>query len=117
MGAISISRRFGHAAVVAGVLMVSACSEESAEPSIAEADSSAARSVAVAATAAAETTEDTVAVLADPGVNPEGVIFAAIALATGGDVDAGLADGAFTRADLDAARAGIDDGSLAYLFE
>lgn len=62
-------------------------------------------------------TEPTVPALADPNLNPEGVIFAAILLVTGGDVDVAMADGMFTRDDLDAAREGIADGSLAYLFD
>ena len=61
--------------------------------------------------------EVTVASLADPSLTPEGGIFAAIVLATGGDVDGAMADGMFTRADLDAARAGVADGSLEYLFD
>ncbi len=56
-------------------------------------------------------------VLDAPGVNPEGVINAAVLLHSGGDVDAALAQGAFSRVDLDAARAGLEDGSLGYLFE
>ena len=56
-------------------------------------------------------------VLDRPGVNPEGVINAAVLLESGGDVDAALASGAFSRADLDAARDGLDDGSLGYLFD
>lgn len=116
MGAISISRRLGRTVAFVGVLALGACADETAEPPIAEADSSAARSVAVAETSTAETV-DTVPALADPGLNPEGVIFAAILLETGGDVDVAMADGMFTRDDLDAARAGLDDGSLAYLFD
>ncbi|MEM8706602.1 MAG: hypothetical protein AAGE98_09105 [Actinomycetota bacterium] len=113
MGAISISRRLGRTVAVAGVLVLGACADETAEPPIAEADTSAARSVAVAETPSSET----VPVLADPEVNPEGVIFAAILLETGGDVDMAMADGMFTRDDLDAARDGLEDGSLAYLFD
>ena len=53
----------------------------------------------------------------DPAVDPEAAITAALMLHGGGDVDAALADGLFTRRDLDAARAALADGSLDHLFE
>ena len=53
----------------------------------------------------------------DDALDPRGVITAAVLLHTGGDVDAALADGFFTRVELDAARAGLEDGSLDYLFD
>ena len=57
------------------------------------------------------------AAVLDAALDPRGVITAAVLLHTGGDVDAALADGFFTRAELDAARAGLEDGSLDYLFD
>ena len=80
------------------------------DTSVVDADAAVERSVTIV-------DEPTVAALADPSLNPEGVIFAAILLGTGGDVDVAMADGMFTRADLDAAREGIADGSLSYLFD
>lgn len=53
----------------------------------------------------------------DDDVDPQGMITAAVLLRTGGDVDAALAAGSFTRSDLDAARAGLADGSLDHLFD
>lgn len=101
-------RRAGAVTIVAMVL--GGCSQsQDAEP-VADADQAVERSVIT-------DVEVTVASLADPSLNPEGVIFAAIVLATGGDVDGAMADGMFTRADLDAARAGVADGSLEYLFD
>lgn len=55
--------------------------------------------------------------LDDPSLNPEGVINAAVLLHSGEDPSAALAAGAFTRAELDAARSGLADGSLDYLFD
>lgn len=60
--------------------------------------------------------EPTTPVLADD-VDPMGVITAAVLLHTGGDVDEALATGSFTRRDLDAARRGLEDGSLDHLFD
>ena len=57
------------------------------------------------------------AAVLDNALDPRGVITAAVLLHTGGDVDAALADGFFTRVELDAARAGLEDGSLDYLFD
>lgn len=84
--------------------------EAPAAEAVTTADSAVERSVTLQS-------EPTVPALADPNLNPEGVIFAAIVLGTGGDVDPAMADGMFTRDDLDAAREGIADGSLTYLFD
>ena len=99
------------ASVAAGVGVASCASGSSSAPPApepVEADRSVARSVPSA---------DSPSVLTDSTLNPEGVINAAIALRTGGAVDAALEAGAFTRAELDAARAALADGSLDYLFD
>ena len=82
-----------------------------------DSDRGVARSVAEEPTVSAGPFDDEPAALTDPGLNPEGVINAAVVLWSDGDVDAAFAAGAFTRAELDAARAGLADGSLTYLFD
>ena len=112
----NVTRHATAAALAAAVFVGSACSADDspapqAEP--AAVSDSAARSVAIDTTSVEEPTS----VLDDPSVNPEGVIVAAVLLHSDGDIDAALADGAFSRADLDAAREALADGSLDYLFE
>ena len=86
-------------------------------------DSSPAPTTAAEPSASAARTVDSeplitgASVLHDPSLNPEGVINAAVLLHSGGDTNAALAQGSFTRADLAAARAALADGSLDYLFE
>jgi hypothetical protein len=53
----------------------------------------------------------------EPGVDPEAVVVAADLLITGGDVEQAVADGVITEADVEVARAGLDDGSLGDLFD
>ena len=116
MGENGTTRRLHRIATTAIVMMaLGGCAAAEDETPVAEAEPAAADS-AVERSVTIES-EPTVAVLADPGLNPEGVIFAAILLVTGGDIDVAMADGMFTREDLDAAREGIADGSLAYLFD
>lgn len=64
-----------------------------------------------------EPADDPVPSVLSGDVDPMGVITAAVLLRTGGDVEAAFAAGSFTRADLDAARDGLADGSLDYLFD
>ena len=104
--------RIATAAIV--VMAFGGCATPDDEAPAAETDATADSAVERSVTLQSE---PTVPALADPDLNPEGVIFAAIVLGTGGDVDLAMADGMFTRADLDAARAGIADGSLSYLFD
>ena len=49
--------------------------------------------------------------------DPESVVVAAMILATGGDLDAALADGVVTTGDVELARSGLADGSLDGLFD
>ena len=118
MGSESTTRwRHGIAAVL--LFAATACSSAGdgrpeAEPGTDAPAASVARSVD---TDPLGDTEAEASILSDPSVNPEGVIMAAVVLHSGGDVDAALAEGAFSRADLDVAREALADGSLDYLFE
>lgn len=102
------------------MLALSACASHDSTPIAdpVDIDRSAARSVANAPqTTSGEGAPSEPSVLDDPRLNPEGVINAAVVLWTEGDVEAALLAGAFNRNELDAARAGLDDGSLTYLFD
>jgi hypothetical protein len=50
-------------------------------------------------------------------LDPEAVVVAAVLIASGGDLEAATADGWITEAEAEAARAGIEDGSLAALLD
>ena len=110
------SRRFRYLACACSLLLVSCGSGADPEPEAeaVDADRSIARSVEEPEPG---TNASDGSLLDDVGLNPEGVINAAVLLRSGGDVDGALDTGAFTRAELDAARAGLADGSLDYLFE
>lgn len=110
----------GLALALAVSLSASACSSGGSDPVAdpVDADRAVARAVTEEPPTSAESpASNEPAALNDPGLNPEGVINAAVVLWSDGDVDAAFAAGAFTRDELDAARAGLADGSLAYLFE
>lgn len=102
------------AALALGLAGCSPSADESPAPDADTPSDSAARSVETTSTTEAEAT---VPALADPTLDPEGVIVAAVLLHTDGDLEMALADGAFTRRELDAARDGLADGSLDYLFD
>lgn len=106
------------------VMAVGSCAIDQAESEPADSsstvddDRSAARSVDEPTDDIEPTVEvEPAAAVLDDALDPRGVITAAVLLHTGGDVDAALADGFFTRLELDAARAGLEDGSLDYLFD
>lgn len=50
-------------------------------------------------------------------LDPEAVVVAAVLIASGGDLEAAIADGWITEAEAEAALAGIEDGSLAALLD
>ena len=113
------SRRLRYLACACSLLLVSCGSAADPEPQAesVDADRSIARSVEEGQPETSASDPADGSVLDDLGLNPEGVINAAVLLHSGGDADAALDAGAFTRAELDAARAGLADGSLDYLFE
>ncbi|MEM9517803.1 MAG: hypothetical protein AAGA37_00650 [Actinomycetota bacterium] len=119
---------FRRSVVLAALVATAACASGSdgGEPTgsgtdVVDADLGVARQVTDESSDIASTENDvgfvTPSFLDDPSLNPEGVINAAIVLQTGGDIEVAFADGAFTRDELDAARAALAAGSLDYLFD
>jgi hypothetical protein len=110
-----------HRWLLAALVAAAACSDGSSQPQAEPVDAgrSAARTVEAEPTTsdASDTDAFGSSVLDDAALNPEGVINAAVLLHSGGDVESALVAGAFTRDELDAARGGLADGSLAYLFD
>ena len=102
-------------ALVVGVVAAS-CAGENAEGSDSGDPVAESQSAARTVEQAEVEREPTTPVLADD-VDPMGVITAAVLLRTGGDIDGAMAAGSFTRNDLDAARRGLEDGSLDHLFD
>ena len=115
---MSSRRRLRYLAFAAPVLLGSCATESGSEPPAnpVDVDPSIAREVAPAVSVP-DPDELDPSVLDDLELNPEGIINAAVLLHGDGDVDAALDSGVFTRGELDAARAGLADGSLSYLFE
>jgi len=96
--------------VVAAMLAIGGCAAPRSSPQTSPSSGSA--GVARVVDSAVSPSPDTV-----DEADPESVINAATLLWSGGDIDQAMSDGIFTRADLDAARAGLGDGSLDYLFD
>ena len=97
-------------------LAATSCAAESSDRSDADAPVAESQSAARTVDQVEIEREPTTPVLADD-IDPMGVITAAVLLRTGGDIDEALATGSFTRRDLDAARRGLEDGSLDHLFD
>ena len=102
--------------VLAAGMLAASCAPQDADSSETDAPVAETQSAARTVDQADVEREPTTPVLADD-IDPMGVITAAVLLRTGGDVDEALATGSFTRKDLDAARRGLEDGSLDHLFD
>lgn len=102
-----VTRRLSIVATALAVLAFPACSGGSVANDAVDENPVVARVVPV------ETDEP----VGSSDADPESVIVAAMILTTGGDLDAALADGVVTQADIDAAIEGLETGAFDELFD